>query len=106
MLDDNPDSYAFFVLISRWYGESEFKDFAIVPANPGQQSYNFLHVNSMPGLNDYQVIAVNNQGQPVYSNKEQVLMMNEISAAGFGVHLPRASTHHLCHLQLAGRSGG
>ena len=77
MLDDNPDDYPFFVLIGRWPGESTFKDFAIVPANPGQQSYNFLHVNSMQGLNEYQVIAVNKQGQPVYSNKEQVLMMNE-----------------------------
>ncbi|MCB0558822.1 MAG: carboxypeptidase regulatory-like domain-containing protein [Phaeodactylibacter sp.] len=93
MLDDNPDSYAFFVLIGRWPGESEFKDFAIVPVNPGQQSYNFLHVNSMPGLNDYQVIAVNNQGQPVYSNKEQVLMMNEAQRRALVYTYPVPATH-------------
>ena len=49
MLDDNPDSYAFFRPDRPIRRRIEFKDFAIVPVNPGQQSHNFLHVNSMPG---------------------------------------------------------
>lgn len=42
----------------------------------GQQAYSFLHVDPMPGVNEYQVVAIDVNGHPLYSNVAEVFFQS------------------------------
>lgn len=76
LLNASPAGFDFFVLLGRWPGEAEFKAFATVPVMAGQQAYSFLHVDPMPGVNEYQVVAIDVAGRPLYSNIAEVFFQS------------------------------
>jgi len=65
--------YDFYVVRNRAPGELEYTTIAIVPTIPSSV-FSFLHLNSWPGLNDYQILGITAEGLIRPSNEVQVLV--------------------------------
>ncbi|MCB0586054.1 MAG: T9SS type A sorting domain-containing protein, partial [Phaeodactylibacter sp.] len=95
MLNDDPSQYSHFVLRNWPAGGGAPVTLAVLPALAGQQQYNFVDLNAGSGIQEYDVLAVDLDGHPVYSNVVQVLLMNGLQQRAMVYTYPVPATNYL-----------